>query len=178
MHSNFYIGIKFKRVHDCLPACRILIHNSNFFNRWRTEKHRFFYPSPVNRQTRRVNSPLSSCVSVMVNPLKRSFNSWLESMLSFGVASTAFSRMSATSSRSLQNPWMPKILASLICFCIRFLTFSVSAGKSFWGIIQNIIFFFQNCRRYLKFSTSVVMTFSILFGRKFDPYHMYYFWVF
>lgn len=69
-----------------------------------------------------------NCASVITSPSYRS-RKCLFSCNSFsGTLCVACWRISATSSRSLQKPWIPKSRTSLTCFVIRCRTFSVSAN--------------------------------------------------
>lgn len=75
---------------------------------------------------------LNTCINdplVIVRPSYRFFKCWFWSVSSsFGTASVAWPRISATSSKSLQKCWMPKIFASSICLVNRFRRFSLSAS--------------------------------------------------
>lgn len=75
---------------------------------------------------------LNTCSSeslVIVRPSYRFFKcGFLSLTWSLGTACVACPRMSATSSKSLQKLWMPKILASSICLVKRLRRFSLSAS--------------------------------------------------
>lgn len=81
-----------------------------------------------------VSSPcrLNVCCSeffVRTKPSYKFFKCGFLSLIwSFGTATVACPRVSATSNKSLQNDWIPNILASWICFVKRWRTFSPSAN--------------------------------------------------
>lgn len=72
---------------------------------------------------------LCNWASVIINPSYKLFKCGFFSVISaFGTLSVAFPNISATSKRSLQKPWIPNSLASLICLVSLTRIFSPSAS--------------------------------------------------